>query len=126
MSSVNQRYLDLVLAYLSVLEEEKIELTKIKGLDAYRFSCPFCTRYVESQKALSNKTASLRNVGGDSWRFKCTRGYHSDCRGGDRSFHNFLLILNSDLGQRYRRDLALVTPDKPFPPEQMGRPPGGL
>ena len=47
--SFNQRYVDLSLAYMSVLQEEEIVLTKFKGNDAYIFSCLFCAHNYQHQ-----------------------------------------------------------------------------
>ena len=124
--SVNQRYVDLSVAYLSVLEEEQIELIQREGKDTYNFSCPFCSQFITNEKAAKKKTGHLIRTGGDSWKFICTKGGSRECNrkyGGERSLHNFLAMLNPDLSRRYIRDLDAVTTDRPFTPEQMGRTP---
>ena len=66
MSSINQKYLEIVLAYLSVLEEKELQLTQFNGKDAYLFHCPHCTKFVHSIKGKQRKTAKLIRTGGNS------------------------------------------------------------
>ena len=108
MGTINQKYLEIVLAYLSVLEEKGLQLTQFNGKDAYLFHCPHCTKYVHSIKGKQRKTAKLIRTGGNSWVFSCSRGYSIECRGGAKSFHNFLAMLNPDLFSRYRKELATL------------------
>ena len=107
MQSINDQYLDAAIKYLSVLMEQKIELTQVKGMDAYLFSCPFCTQYVRSTDARERKTAALIQVRPNEWIFNCHRGFSSDCRGGYRSFYNFLLMLHPQLFNEYQIALAM-------------------
>ena len=70
------------------------------------FHCPFCTQYVYSKEARERRTAKFIRERDDSWYFICSRGFSLECRGGVRSMHNFLLILNPDLYQEYQFSLA--------------------
>ena len=106
-SSVNDQYLEATIKYLSVLMEQKIELADFKGKDAYLFSCPFCTQFVRSEKSRKKRTARLMRVG-YGWEFNCSRGFSCDCRGGSRSFHNFLLLLHPQLHREYRISLGML------------------
>ncbi len=108
MPTINQRYLELVLVYLSILEEEELQLIQINEKDAYLFHCPHCTKYVHSKEGKQKKTAKLIRTGGNSWIFSCSRGYSKECRGGAKSFHNFLAMLNPDLFRKYRTELATL------------------
>ena len=90
--------------------EQKIELTQVKDMDAYEFCCPYCTQYVQSEGAQQRKTASLLRVKGSEWIFKCSRGFSSDCRGGYRSFYNFLLMLHPKLFKEYQIALGMLDP----------------
>ena len=93
--SINKRYIDLSIAYLSVLQEEEIILTKFKGNDAYIFSCPFCAHNYQHQ-ANPKKSGHLIRTGGDTWKFICTKGGSRECNRryeGERSLHNFLAML---------------------------------
>ena len=106
--SINQRYIDLSIAYLSVLQEEEIILTKFKGNDAYIFSCPFCAHNYQHQ-ANPKKSGHLIRTGGDTWKFICTKGGSRECNrryAGERSLYNFLAMLNRTIFDHYKKDLA--------------------
>lgn len=109
--SVNQRYIDLTIAYLSVLQEEEIGLTEINGQDAYTFHCPFCSQFITSAKNPMKKTGHLVRTSGNSWKFFCTKGASNECRakgGRERSLHNFLAMLNPTIFNQYKKDLATL------------------
>ena len=106
--SVNTQYLDAVVKYLSVLSDEQLQLTQFNGKDAYLFPCPFCTQYVHNTEAKQRKTGRLIRVQRDEWIFSCGRGFSSDCRGGSRSFYNFLLMLHPQLFQEYQISLGML------------------
>lgn len=108
--SVNQDYLDAVIKYLSVLEEEDLQLTQFNGKDAYQFHCPFCNHLVQGEATRAKRTAKLIRVQNDEWIFTCSRGFHKDCRGGYRSFHNFLLMLHPQLFREYQEALGMTDP----------------
>ena len=103
---VNADYFSATIMYLSALNGEKPEATTFKGKDSYMFHCPFCTQYVYSKEARNRRTAKFIRECDDSWYFICSRGFSLECRGGVRSMHNFLLILNPDLYQEYQFSLA--------------------
>ena len=105
---VNSKYLFVVIHYLSAVNEESPKQVIAKGMDAYEFHCPFCTHLVRSEKSRQNRTAKLINQSGDSWIFKCSRGYSSECRGGFKSFYNFLLLLHPGLHEEYRVSLGMT------------------
>ncbi len=104
--SVNSEYFQAVVHYLSVLGEEEPEKTRLNGKDAYVFPCPFCTQYVQTDQAKQNKTGRLVRVKDNSWVFSCRRGFSKECRGGVRSFHNFLAFLHPGLFREYQQSLA--------------------
>ena len=106
--SVNKDYLDVVIKYLSVLEEEDLQLTQFNGKDAYQFYCPFCHHFVQSEEARSKRTAKLVRVQNNEWIFNCSRGFSKDCRGGYRSFYNFLLMLHPQLFKEYQEALGMT------------------
>ena len=107
-SSVNTQYLGAVVKYLSVLSDEHLKITQFNGKDAYLFPCPFCSHYTHTQESRQKKTGRLLRVQGDEWVFSCGRGYSSDCRGGVRSFYNFLLMLHPQLFREYQTSLAML------------------
>ena len=110
--SVNSQYLQAVIKYLTVVEEAEVESTEFKGMQAYELKCPFCTQYVRTEEAKSRKTAKLFQVKPNSWVFQCTRGFSDECRGGIRSFHNFLLFLHPGLFREYQESLNIATVSK--------------
>ena len=105
MVSCNTQYLQAVIQYLSVLEEEKVEPEEVNGKETYRFKCPFCSQYTKSPKCRKNKHGSLIRTGENSWIYSCKRGWSNECRGGARSFHNFLALLHPGLFKDYLRSL---------------------
>ena len=108
--SVNQEYLEVTIKYLSVLEGENLQLQELRGKDAYKFHCPFCSQYVRSTDARERKTAALIQVRPNEWIFNCHRGFSSDCKGGYRSFYNFLLMLHPQLFREYQVALGMTDP----------------
>ena len=60
--SVNSEYLEAVVKYLSVLEEQEMEKIVLNGKETYLFSCPFCSKYVQTDQAKQNKTGHLVRV----------------------------------------------------------------
>jgi len=106
--SVNAQYLDAVIKYLSVLSDEQLQLTQFNGKDAYLFSCPFCTPYVHNPEAKQKRIGRLVRVQGDEWIFSCGRGFSCDCKGGARSFYNFLLMLHPQLFREYQISLGML------------------
>lgn len=106
--SVNTQYLQAVIHYLSVLGEEAPEKTRLNGKDAYVFSCPFCSQYVHTDQAKQSKTGRLVKVKDNTWVFSCRRGFSKECRGGSRSFHNFLAFLHPGLLEDYQVSLGML------------------
>ena len=105
MVSCNAHYLQAVVQYLSVLEEEKLEVEEVNGKQTYRFKCPFCSQYSRSARSKKNKHGRLVRTGDNSWIYSCSRGFSNECRGGARSFHNFLAMLHPGIFGDYLRSL---------------------
>ena len=105
---VNAEYFSAVIHYLTAYNGEPPEPVTVKGMDAYEFHCPFCTGWVRNEKSRRNRTAKLINQSGDAWIFKCARGYSSECRGGFKSFYNFLLFLHPELHREYQISLGMT------------------
>ena len=106
MVSCNTQYLQAVVKYLSVLEEEELEVEEVNGKQAYRFKCPFCSQYSRQEKSKRSKRGRLVRTGDNSWIYTCSRGISNECRGGARSFHNFLAMLHPGLFREYQRSLS--------------------
>ena len=86
--SVTQTYIDLLLPSLIESNYGTLSTTKTEeGLNAYSFSCPFCSKFVHSKKCKKSETASIlplkgvEKFKGYKWYFKCKRGYSPECRG---------------------------------------------
>ena len=105
MVSCNTQYLQAVVQYLSVLEEEQVEPRQINGKETYQFRCPFCSQYSRSARSKKNKHGRLVRTGDNSWIYSCSRGFSNECRGGARSFHNFLAMLHPGIFRDYLRSL---------------------
>ena len=105
---VNADYFSATVQYLNILTGEELVPTTINGKDAYSFHCPFCTCLVHSIDAKHRRTARLIRERADSWVFTCSRGFSVDCKGGVRSMHNFLLLLNPDLYREYMFSLSMT------------------
>ena len=108
--SVKSDYFNATIQYLNILTGDQAIKTTIADKNAYSFHCPFCSHLVQSPDARNRRTARLIEESPDNWVFSCSRGFHSDCRGGTRSMHNFLLILNPDLFKEYQFSLAWTDP----------------
>ena len=106
--SVNSEYLEAVIKYLEVLEEQEMEKIVLNGKETYLFACPFCSKYVQTDQAKQNKTGRLVKVQDNTWVFSCRRGFSKECRGGVRSFHNFLAFLHPGLFREYRQSLSRI------------------
>ena len=105
MVSFNTQYLQAFVQHLSVLEEEQFEPKQINGKETYQFRCPFCSQYSRSARSKKNKHGRLVRTGDNSWIYSCTRGFSNECRGGARSFHNFLAMLHPGIFRDYLRSL---------------------
>jgi len=105
---VNSDYFSAAIHYLSAVNGESPTPAVVKGMDAFEFHCPFCNHFVQSDKSKRNKTAKLTNASGDTWIFTCSRGFSPECRGGHKSFYNFLLLLHPDLHHEYKISLGMT------------------
>ena len=106
MVSCNTQYLQAVVQYLSVLEEEELEIEEVNAKQTYRFKCPFYSQYSRSERCKRNKHGRLTRACENSWIYSCTRGFSNECRGGFRSFHNFLAMLHPGIFREYQRSLS--------------------
>ncbi len=106
MISCNAQYLQAVVQYLSVLEEQHLETEELNGKETYRFRCPFCSHYSVSEKSKKSKHGRLVRTSGNSWIYTCSKGFSNECRGGARSFHNFLAMLHPGLFREYQQSLS--------------------
>ena len=102
--TITEKYIQLILPYL----DDEIETELINGLTAYKFSCPFCSYFVNSPECRNRQLASLVPIEGSyDYKFICMRSGSPECRRiyGGRSFGNFLAMYNPDLFRQYQLDL---------------------
>ena len=103
--TITEKYIQLILPYL----DDEIETEQINGLTSYKFSCPWCTMYVQTDESRQKKCASLVPIKDSfDYKFICKRSWSSECRSrhGGRSFYNFLAMYNPALFNQYKRDLT--------------------
>ena len=101
----------MILPYLD--DDRETEL--INGLIAYKFSCPFCSMYVQSDEFRKKKCASLVPIKDSfDYKFICMRSGTPECRRtkGGRSFRNFLRIFNEPIANQYDKELNLTRTKK--------------
>ena len=105
--TITEKYIQLILPYL----DDDIETELINGLNSYKFSCPFCTMYVQGEQFRKKKCASLVPIKDSfDYKFICSRSWSCECRsrGGGRSFRNFLRMFNEPLADQYDKELNLT------------------
>ena len=105
--TITEKYISKILPYL----DKDIETEKINGLISYKFACPWCSIYSDSEDSRKNKCASLVPIQGSyDYKFICMRSRSNECRRiyGGRSFHNFLAMYNPELFRQYKKDLATL------------------
>ena len=112
--SVTEQYIDLIIPSLSGEDSESLSIFKTdEGLIAYKMVCPFCGKFCKSDKSRKNQTAEIIPLKGSpkykgyKWYFRCRRRYSPDCRGGYKSFYNFLCMYDTNLFSRYVQELHL-------------------
>ena len=96
--------------YLAGPDGGEIEtFTSPQGLIGYKFPCCFCSCFVRTEHLRLRQIASLTpSTDSIDYLFKCRRGFSKECRGGPRTFHNFLAFYNSSLFNQYKKELLLV------------------
>ena len=105
--TLTEKYLQMIIPYLDNDIEEEI----INGLKSYKFACPFCSFYSNSEESRKRKCASLTPVKGSyDYKFICMRSKTPECRRtfGGRSFYNFLAMYNPELFRQYKKELATL------------------
>ena len=97
----------MILPYL----DDEIETEEINGIISYKFRCPWCHYFVNSEDSRKRKCASLIPVEGSyEWKFVCMRSHSPECRRiyGGRSFYNFLAMYNPELFRQYKKEIATL------------------
>ena len=108
--SITKRYIDLLLPSLAGNEGGEVDTFTLNGKVAYKFPCPFCQSFYDSKKIRNNQMgeifeASKMKYSSSSWFFRCKRRGSPECRGGTKSFYNFLAIYYPQLFNEYKREI---------------------
>ena len=107
--TITEKYINLIVPSLAAAEGSTVETKPMNGGTAYMFACPFCSHLVTStgKSKLKKRTAILMPRKESKWvyTFKCHRAFAPECRGGPRSFRNFLLMYDQSLAYKYIREL---------------------
>ena len=114
--TITEQYIEKIVPYLASAEGAEVKITQKNGGNAYEFPCPFCSHLTTSsgKQKPKKKTAILSPRYESKWVyfFSCRRGYSPECRGGARSFHNFLACYDQSLFHKYLRDMEHNKPMK--------------
>ena len=107
--TITEKYIQLILPYLSGPEDGVVEtFTTEQGLIGYKFPCPLCSCFVRTDELRVRQLASLTPYKDSyDYLFKCRRSFSKECRGGAKTFHNFLAIYNPSLFRQYKKELLL-------------------
>ena len=108
--SITKRYIDLLLPSLTGNEGGEVDTFSLNGKVAYKFPCPFCQSFYDSKKIRNNQmgeifAASKMKYSSSSYFFRCRRNGSPECKGGTKSFYNFLAIYYPQLFNEYRREI---------------------
>ena len=91
----DREVIKILLPYLSGNEGGEVQTYKTSdGLTGYKFPCPFCGRFYDSQKTRNNQMAELfpKRVKGrysSNYFFRCRRKGGFECKSGIVPFYNF-------------------------------------
>ena len=107
--NLEQKYIQLILPYLSGPDGGEVAtFTSPQGLIGYKFPCCFCSCFVRTEHLRVRQLASLTPYKDSfDYLFKCRRSFSKECRGGTKTFHNFLAIYNPSLFNQYKKELLL-------------------
>ena len=103
--TITEKYIDIIHPYLEYEEDGGIGLVEQNGMLCLTFQCPFCTHQIRGVKERKKHTAKLiPQRDGFNVYFHCKRGGSPECRGGYRSFLNFLRMFNPELAVKYQKE----------------------
>ena len=107
---ITERYINLVLPSLCGNEGGGVETHIYKGQLAYKFPCPFCQSFYDNKEIRNNQmgeifSAEKMQYSSSSWSFRCRRRGSPECRGGTKSFYNFLAIYYPQLFDEYKKEI---------------------
>ena len=108
--SITKRYIDLLLPSLTGNEGGEVDTFTLNGKVAYKFPCPFCQSFYDNKEIRNNQmgeifAATKMKYSSSSYFFRCRRRGSLECKGGTKSFYNFLAIYYPQLFNEYRREI---------------------
>ena len=102
--TLNERYIQLLIPYLAVAEGSSVEPKQFKDGVGWVFPCPFCSsKQTKSYKKSNRVGALMPNQTRHSFVYCCSRKQSPECS-TNRSFPNFLKMLNPDLFRKYHQE----------------------
>ena len=112
-TSITKRYIDLLLPSLCGNEGGEVDTFTLNGKVAYKFPCPFCQSFYDNKEIRNNQmgeifSAEKMQYSSSSWFFRCKRRGSPECRGGTKSFYNFLAIYDPDLFDLYKKEIDVM------------------
>ena len=110
---ITERYIKLVLPSLAGNEGGEVDTFIRDGKVAYKFPCPHCQSFYDDQEIRNNQMGELfpdkqMQYSSSSWSFRCRRRGSPECRGGTKSFYNFLAIYDPELFITYKKEINAI------------------
>tara|TARA_B100001250_G_scaffold199152_1_gene170839 strand:- start:231 stop:626 length:396 start_codon:yes stop_codon:yes gene_type:complete len=110
---ITQKYLNIVLPSLTGEEGGEVDTFTHNGKVAYKFPCPHCQSFYDNQEIRNKQMGELfqdqqMQYSSSSWSFRCRRRGSPECRGGTKSFYNFLAIYDPDLFDSYKKEIDVM------------------
>ena len=109
-TSITKKYIDLLLPSLCGNEGGEVDTFTLNGKVAYKFPCPHCQSFYDNQEIRNKQMGELfqdqqMQYSSSSWFFRCKRRGSPECRGGTKSFYNFLAIYYPQLFEEYKKEI---------------------
>ena len=110
---ITEKYINKVLPLLGGEEDGEVGFFYTNDQIAYRFPCPFCQCYYDSKEIRNNQMGEIFWATGMKYSstdccFRCRRRGSLECKGGTKSFYNFLAMFNPSLFDEYKKELIAI------------------
>tara|TARA_Y100001973_G_scaffold77071_1_gene112665 strand:- start:85 stop:480 length:396 start_codon:yes stop_codon:yes gene_type:complete len=110
---ITEKYINKVLPLLVGEDDGEVGFFYSNGRIAYRFPCSFCQPFYDSKKIRNNQMGEIflstgMKYSSTDWCFRCRRRGSLECRGGTKSFYNFLAMFNPTLFDEYKQELIAM------------------
>ena len=110
---ITEKYINKVLPLLAGEDDGEVGFFYSNGRIAYRFPCSFCQPFYDSKKIRNNQMGEIflstgMKYSSTDWCFRCRRRGSLECRGGTKSFYNFLAMFNPTLFDEYKQELIAM------------------